>query len=268
MVSPERRDASVRAQTALLRLTPKMVITPGRIAYLGLLGSPTVRCFGAISIYVSLGRPFALTLDGETRFSLCEIVGTDTPHQISSADRLMISILIEAETLESEFQIKDKRLLLDRITRGFAGDHESIRDCKDFDERFFGQTLPRRALDRRIARVARHICAFPAERHSASLYAEQAGLSISRFTHLFREQMGTTLRRFCAWKRARGVMAMVKDRESLVDTALSAGFADSTHFSHAIRQFFGLRPKDIIAGSRMLTVVHYQPFVDSPHVNL
>lgn len=258
MVSTEGRGMTDRMPDAMMRPTPKMLITPGRIAYLGLLGSPTIRCFGAISIYVSLDRPFALTIDGETRMSLCEIVGADTPHRISSADRVLISILVEAETLDADFPIKDKGLLLDRIIRGFTGDHEDILDCDDFDRRFFGQPLPRRMMDRRIARVTRRICALPAERHSASLYAEQAGLSISRFTHLFREQTGTTLRRFCAWKRARGVMAMVKAPDSLVDTALSAGFADSTHFSHAIRQFFGLRPKDIIAGSRLLTVVHHR----------
>ncbi|WP_309901090.1 hypothetical protein [Variovorax soli] len=36
--------------------------------------------------------------------------------------------------------------------------------------------------------------------------------------------------------------------------ALDTGYPDSTHFSHSIRQVYGLRPSDILAGSRRLAV--------------
>jgi AraC-like DNA-binding protein len=38
------------------------------------------------------------------------------------------------------------------------------------------------------------------------------------------------------------------------DIALDTGYPDSTHFSHSIRQVYGLRPSDILAGSRRLAV--------------
>ena len=81
----------------------------------------------------------------------------------------------------------------------------------------------------------------------------------SRFTHLFCEQIGTTLRRYRAWKRARGVMHFVHDTSNLLETALNTGYADSTHFSHSLRQFYGLPPRYIFAVAKGLAVFDQMP---------
>jgi AraC-like DNA-binding protein len=111
-------------------------------------------------------------------------------------------------------------------------------------------------LDSRISAVIERIRSNPGGRHSAEQYARDSGLSVSRFSHLFRGETGTTLRGFSAWKRARAVLALVTNEEKLVETALEAGYADSTHFCHSIRQFYGLRPRDIaeIMASLKLTL--------------
>ena len=41
--------------------------------------------------------------------------------------------------------------------------------------------------------------------------------------------------------------------------ALDIGYPDSTHFSHSIRQTFGLKPRDIFAGSRKLRIIVESP---------
>jgi AraC-like DNA-binding protein len=41
---------------------------------------------------------------------------------------------------------------------------------------------------------------------------------------------------------------------TLTDVALDAGYPDATHFSHSIRQVYGLTPRSIFAGSRKLAV--------------
>jgi AraC-like DNA-binding protein len=63
-----------------------------------------------------------------------------------------------------------------------------------------------------------------------------------------------TFRCFRAWKRARSFLAYVK-LPNLTDVALTIGYPDSTHFSHSIRNVYGLTPKDIRAGSRRLAIV-------------
>jgi AraC-like DNA-binding protein len=41
---------------------------------------------------------------------------------------------------------------------------------------------------------------------------------------------------------------------ALLELLLDTGYPDSTHFSHSIRQVYGLKPKDIFAGSRRLAI--------------
>jgi methylphosphotriester-DNA--protein-cysteine methyltransferase len=96
------------------------------------------------------------------------------------------------------------------------------------------------------------IRAQPCEQFFAAECARITGLSFSRFVHLFKEQIGMTFRAFCAWKRARAVLPYVTSTCNLTDLALQVGYPDSTHFSHSIRRIYGLRPRDIVAGSRRL----------------
>lgn len=43
-------------------------------------------------------------------------------------------------------------------------------------------------------------------------------------------------------------------KANLAQLALDAGYPDSTHFSRSIRLAYGLKPRDIFAGSRRLAV--------------
>ena len=85
--------------------------------------------------------------------------------------------------------------------------------------------------------------------------ADNAHLSFSRFLNLFKQEVGTPFRSFRAWKRARALLHYVTRDASLTHVALDTGYPDSTHFSHSIRQVYGLKPKDIFAGSRRLSVL-------------
>jgi methylphosphotriester-DNA--protein-cysteine methyltransferase len=110
-------------------------------------------------------------------------------------------------------------------------------------------------LDARIALAIRQIRERPCEQFFAATCAKLTGLSFSRFVHLFKEEIGMTFRAYCAWKRARALLPYVSSACSLTDLAMQTGYPDSSHFSHSIRRIYGLRPKDILAGSRRLAVV-------------
>jgi AraC-like DNA-binding protein len=135
-----------------------------------------------------------------------------------------------------------------------AGRDFTGASAAQLDEFFFGAALPTRALDARIERVVARIRALPHEQFSAAECARLTGLSFSRFVHLFKQEIGMTFRAFCAWKRARAVLPSMTGPCNLTQLALEAGYPDSTHFSHSIRRIFGLRPRDILAGTRRLSV--------------
>lgn len=241
-----------------------MLVTPARIAYRGLFGTPDVRMMGAWMCYVALKQPFQISIDGgPLRSETIALVPPFVPHRVSTPDREIVQMLLEAETvagaepLEALIATPERRAeTAEKIRAGFD---RPLQAPEDFDRHFFGTDIPERVLEPRIARAIARICACQSESVSAQDCAAEAGLSFSRFTHLFSSETQTTFRRFRAWKRARSLMSMVGGAPSLVNVALDAGYADSTHFSHAIRQFYGYRPRDIFAGSRRLHVVSVWP---------
>ena len=68
------------------------------------------------------------------------------------------------------------------------------------------------------------------------------GLSASRLTHLFTEQVGIPLRRYVLWSRLRIAITRVQAGDDLTGAAHGAGFADSTHLTRTTRDIFGLPP--------------------------
>ena len=222
-----------------------MWLNADRVLYVGLLGEPSVRTFGAFSIYVSLR----------------------SPHRIESEDRMICNILIESETV----RLRD---LPEHIRTGRGAVHDAkalatmrdaldrFRRCatrqyartEDFDENFFGGALPGRAIDKRMGAVVDKIKCDPNSHTSAEECAVGCHLSVSRFLHLFKAEVGSPFRSFRTWQRARSVLYYVTQNANLTNIALDVGYPDATHFSHSIRQIYGLTPKSIFAGCRRLAL--------------
>jgi AraC-like DNA-binding protein len=251
-----------------------MLITPDRVFYVGLLGAPSSRNFGAISLYVGLESPVRIRLEGgEWQTGHVAVVQPYTTHQVACDARHIAVIHVEPESVDSAqlpaLLQQASGLVADDDFRGRvrASHRALIRNGQqadaplfDFDEQVFGQRLPARSVDPRIARVLERIRNDPSSPASAQDCAEQVHLSFSRFLHLFKSEVGTSFRSFRTWKRARSLLHYVVDqRTTLTDVALGAGYPDSTHFSHSIRQVYGLKPKDIFAGSRKLRVISPMP---------
>ncbi|MEE3755458.1 AraC family transcriptional regulator [Mycobacterium intracellulare] len=72
--------------------------------------------------------------------------------------------------------------------------------------------------------------------------AARVGISASRLTHLFTEQVGIPLRRYVLWTRLRIAIIRVQAGDDLTGAAHGAGFADSAHLTRTTREMFGLPP--------------------------
>jgi len=244
-----------------------MLISPERVFYAGLLGRPRERCPGAFHIYVALkGALWLSTADGFETCGELVAVAPNVRHTIASDYRCAICIVIEPESVRAgTFDEWAKRLL--GVERAFFAQrirsaYEQLRSrtrradltCAEFDQMCFGEALPRRALDPRVVRSIAQITRFSGEPVTAASCAAEAGLSASRFLHLFKEATGISFRSFRAWKRARHLLHFANQDLNLAHLAQDIGYPDSTHFSHSIRRFYGLKPRAIFSGSRDLAI--------------
>ncbi|WP_167090556.1 helix-turn-helix domain-containing protein [Massilia frigida] len=103
--------------------------------------------------------------------------------------------------------------------------------------------------DGRIRQAAGMLLASPADETDAAGHARKAGLSSSRFQHLFKEQTGVSFRRFRLWARLQATMSHVLDARTLTQAAHEAGFSSSAHLSSAFKAMFGLPLTTLLAGN-------------------
>lgn len=100
-------------------------------------------------------------------------------------------------------------------------------------------------VDRRIANVARFLCASDEPRPNATVVAARSGVSTSLLEHRFRDQLGVPMGAFHAWHRMQAATALALAGRSLTEAAHATGFYDSAHFSRLFHRMFGLAPSKV-----------------------
>jgi AraC-like DNA-binding protein len=110
-------------------------------------------------------------------------------------------------------------------------------------------TPPKRHLDQRITTVLRHIHASDDLRISLDTAAGIAFLSPSRFTHLFREQVGLPFSRYMLWRKLTRAMLAISSERTIADAAQAADFADAAHLTRTFYQMVGMAPSVLMQGT-------------------
>jgi AraC-like DNA-binding protein len=224
--------------SALLRL--------GVLAFIGSIGATDRHAHHAVQIITATT---ALTVVDGTGVRHCGtkvIVPADAAHWIEAGAAAGSVVFLDPESIA-----------------GRAANHRSIRFGWTADP-VLGHTRER-PLAAVVADLMEQLtpipAAEPAERHPAVLaalhllpelagvgavrgteVAAAVGVSVSRLTHLFTEQVGIPLRRYVLWLRLRMAITEVLAGADLTDAAHSAGFADSAHLTRTCRHMFGLPP--------------------------
>lgn len=244
--------------------------TAARVAYHGLLGQPDWRVLGSHTLYACVDAPLRLSLrEGVGTVSAHTVwVPPQVPHRIAAASELttFLCVMVEPESVSPSAlpwpagappgdasqwlaRVAQVCAALDAQPDGLALDDAAL------DTLLFGAALPPRVLDGRIAAVVARMALEPAEVADAAQAAAGCGLSVSRFLHLFKAELGVSWRTFRAWKRARSLLPCVRSGDNLTAIAMALGYPDASHFSHTIRQVTGFRPSDIVAGARLVRVM-------------
>ena len=99
--------------------------------------------------------------------------------------------------------------------------------------------------DERILTAVKYIRAKATEKVTCQDVADVVHLSQSRFSHLFREQMGMTFAAYLIYQRILYVYTQTLRGTSITEAALEAGFSSSAHFADVNRRVFGISASTI-----------------------
>jgi len=99
-------------------------------------------------------------------------------------------------------------------------------------------------MDRRIRRVASVLEQQYRDPPSVEQLADDVGLSVSRLSHLFRQETGLSVQGFILERRLMmAAMLLVQTHERISQIAYSVGFGDVSNFNHAFKRRFSMSPR-------------------------
>jgi AraC family transcriptional regulator len=105
--------------------------------------------------------------------------------------------------------------------------------------------------DHRLVRVVEYIEAHLSERLDLRVLAKEAGISPFHFAALFTKAVGATPHRHVQHLRLEAAKAMLRDTDkSILDMALTCGFASASHFAAAFRRQFSQSPTEYRSSRR------------------
>jgi AraC-like DNA-binding protein len=134
--------------------------------------------------------------------------------------------------------------------RRALGDPKTLESARV--KRWIASTLMRnshsprvhRQVERVISMLRRH---FLDTRTTSLVHLSRiAGLSPSRFAHVFTESIGIPLRPYVRWLRLQRAARELVSGRSVTQAAHVAGFADAAHLTRTFRRTLGATPRELI----------------------
>lgn len=248
----------------------RLLVWHGRALYVGPVFDTAAHAHHAHQVSIALDGEFRLRSGPGARWrsSRATVIAADRAHQIDGRGLTMALMYLDPESsagrrLGRSAPPDGVRLVPERIRSSVvaglggcldaAGEHAAIaRICDQLVASLVNDVRPLR-VDSRITKALADLAAIREHPPSLADLARQAGLSPSRFSHLFRAQTGMSLRRYRLWLRVQDAVRAAGETESLTALAHATGFADSAHLSRTFRYMFGLAPRHLI-GQRALEV--------------
>ena len=231
---------------------PTVWIWPGEALYAGpslnlAPHSGSVWCFA-----IGIDGPLTVTTpDGTAREGTSVLIPPRLTHQLVCLGRGLVSCYLEPTSARAEACRHKMSGWIGEIGVGHAAeqrlrftpaDNESASGWLDL-----AAPSAQRTIDPRIAAAARRIREDPATTVPSSELAAEAGLSESRFLHLFRDELGTSLRRYRIWVRLVHAGTAIAAGANMTEAAMKSGFASPSHLSDRFKTTFGLSASRLLA---------------------
>jgi AraC-like DNA-binding protein len=220
----------------------RLFFGPWWLVYAGLVGPTDEHRHHAIQL---VAAPGTRGLDTTGTHPSPFIVPADHPHALAGTGTGLV-VFVDPEATSAANLVSHPPL-------GFSGADlpETMADATNVVTAL--TRLAGRPPDRHPA-IARLLALLPDDPNAPlPVLAADVGLSASRVTHLFRDQVGISLRAYRSWVRFLLAAEALRDGASLTDAAHHAGFADVAHLHRTFRHHFGLQPGPLLRAVEWVT---------------
>ena len=230
---------------------PTVWLWPGQALYAGPSLNLAPHSGSVWCLAVGIGGPITVaTTDGTTREARSVLIPPRLTHQLICHGRGLVSCYLEPTSARAE---SCRTNMTDCI--GAIGVDHPAEDRLTFSPsddqsacRWLDLAAPATAgvVDPRIAAATRRIREDPATTVSSRELAAEAALSESRFLHLFRDELGTSLRRYRIWARLVHAGTAIAAGANMTEAAVKSGFANPSHLADRFKTTFGLSASQLL----------------------
>jgi len=255
----------VRLKELRWETTPRWYLWDGGYLLFG-------RSQGAVPAHAHHAIQIVVTLEGECgirgknddwRFGRGVIVLPNVTHQFDGNGAVSAMLFVEPESLEGVWL---RSALVDPVTIIPPGRAEpAAAELRKFIEQplqahEIGASIrhavhslcagvpPARRIDPRVTSVLKTIRDSKELRITAEEAAATVALSPSRFSHLFKQQVGLPFRRYMLWRKLTRAMLAIGRERTLAAAAHASDFADAAHLTRTFLQMFGIVPSLLMRG--------------------
>lgn len=219
---------------------------------------------------------FFLSLDGELEIKVgkekiqcsCIIVNKNVNHSFKANNKPHFTCVIEPVSIfgvkvNELLQNKDYIILDDSKVSILANSASTMVTAFNIEaykafmiemHGCLGVSYQNNKFDERILDFLKMLEHCTCDDHSIDEYAGNLYLSSSRFSHLFKEQVGITLKSYLTLHQLERAFQNLLSGKRITESALNAGFDSSSHFASTVKRLMGLPARNAIKDSEFLKV--------------
>jgi AraC-like DNA-binding protein len=243
-----------------------------RDMYVGMFPNNAKHRHLVLQIEIGIHSPFCLQIDGESHEYRAAIIAPNVPHRVDDHNEWQLMLHMDPECLAAKQLLKtymgnrrfkkidfsSLKALLPEINTYVHCTHPCNAAKNLFDaivNALLDSPTDPPPTDCRIKAALNILRRLPEKKISTREIAESVCLSESRFTHLFKYQMGIPFRRYLLWLRLRDAVEQVFYGMSFTNAAHHAGFSDSAHLSRTFKQMSGMTLTDYLKNSQFIQAI-------------
>lgn len=211
--------------------------------------APEVHEHLAAHLLIATDAVLSCRIDGEEVSGRAILIASNVAHTASVTSGRMYMFMFDetsadTESLKRNFLRDSKYCIIDEsVYRQMH--HYMNEDLPTFDNEVRKilelSVSTTRSMDERIANAIAYLRKKqPLEENIIDILSKEAFLSKSRFSHLFKKEIGVALNSYLVMVKIRKTYEFFLSGISLTDACLQAGFNSSSHFSATCKKTFGL----------------------------
>lgn len=223
-----------------------------------------------VQVTVSLDAAFEIEIEGVHMRCRGMVIDSNIRHRLQAAGTPLLLLLMDRTShMASCFNQRmgnEGYVILEGSIAGETAEfvrhnYSVIQDSasygfflKEVLERLQVKVAQPRIMDPRVSDCIRHLQACDGPEHSIGYYAQRAGVSASRLSHLFKAGTGISLSGYIVLHKLQKAVYLVFGGVPITEAALTAGFDSPSHFAATSKRLLGMAAKDIRKDSVFLKV--------------